>query len=55
MIEISAVLTAHGEGTVAGPSLLSFEEAAAVATASGISVETIIVRPSYQRNESTIR
>ncbi len=43
MIEISAVLTAHGEGTVAGPSLLSFEEAAAVATASGISVETIIV------------
>ena len=44
MIDVSAVLNAHDESVLAGPSLRSFEEAIAAARASGIGVESIIVR-----------
>lgn len=43
MNDITAVLNAHGEGILSGPSLQSFEEAVREATAQGLSVETLIV------------
>jgi glycosyltransferase involved in cell wall biosynthesis len=43
MIQISAVITAHREGLLAGPSIASFNAAVAVARNSGLKVETIVV------------
>jgi glycosyltransferase involved in cell wall biosynthesis len=43
MIDITAVLTAHSEAILAGPSLLSFERAVRAATSSGLSVESLII------------
>ena len=43
MIDVSAVLNAHDESVLAGPSMRSFEEAIAAARASGIRVESVIV------------
>ncbi len=53
MFEVTAILTAHGEGILSGPSLLSFEDAIAHARASGISVESFIVldRPDAATTE----
>jgi glycosyltransferase involved in cell wall biosynthesis len=43
MIEISAVITAHREGLLAGPSIASFNAAVAFARKKGIQIETIVV------------
>jgi glycosyltransferase involved in cell wall biosynthesis len=43
LIDITAILTAHREAVLAGPSLLSFEAAVAVAVRSGLSVESLII------------
>ncbi|MHB8885622.1 MAG: glycosyltransferase family A protein [Methylovirgula sp.] len=43
MIAISAILTAHREGLLIGPTLQSYDEAIAIARTSGLSVEPIIV------------
>jgi glycosyltransferase involved in cell wall biosynthesis len=42
-IEITAVLNAHAEGVLAGPTIVSFERAIAVARQSGLTVEGLIV------------
>ena len=43
VLDITAVLTAHGEGVLAGPSLVSFEQSIAAARAIGLTVEGLIV------------
>lgn len=42
-IDITAVLTAHAEGILAGPSLVSFDQAIESARAAGLTVEGLIV------------
>jgi glycosyltransferase involved in cell wall biosynthesis len=43
MTDITAVLTVHAEGVLAGPSLVSFEQAIEAARGSGLDVEGVIV------------
>lgn len=45
-MNISAIITAHCEGLLAGPSLKSFSEATEAARKAGLSVETIVVLDS---------
>jgi glycosyltransferase involved in cell wall biosynthesis len=40
---VTAVLTAHSEGVLAGPSLISFEQAIDAARMQGVSVESLVV------------
>lgn len=43
MFDVTAIITGHKEGVIAGPTIASFEEAVSEARAKGISVETLIV------------
>jgi hypothetical protein len=43
MIDVTAILTAHAEGPLSGPTIRSFEETIALATSGGLSVESLIV------------
>ncbi len=43
MTDITAILTAHSEGVLAGPSLVSFEQAVDTARAAGLSVDSLIL------------
>jgi hypothetical protein len=42
-MDITAVLTAHAEGALAGPSLVSFEQSIAAARGAGLAVEGLVV------------
>jgi glycosyltransferase involved in cell wall biosynthesis len=43
IFDITAIMTGHGEGIFAGPSMVSFEDTISNATAAHLSVESIIV------------
>jgi glycosyltransferase involved in cell wall biosynthesis len=43
VFDVTAILTAHSEGALGGPSLISFEEAIDFAKSSGLSVESLVV------------
>jgi glycosyltransferase involved in cell wall biosynthesis len=43
MIDVTAIITAHSEGLLAGPALASYWAAVDAARASGIAVETLVV------------
>lgn len=43
MVDISAIITGHREGFLAGPAVASFEEAIAYARDEGLTVETLVV------------
>jgi glycosyltransferase involved in cell wall biosynthesis len=52
MIDVTAAMTAHGEGLLAGPALHSFQTAIDVARAAGLNVEQLVV---LDRPDATTR